>query len=115
MKPAQKTQLELILNDLKSFKKNELLWSFNEVPGFAVLIHNGTFLLHSAEEKEKEICGTGSYVGEVSSMIKNQKTKTKLECIEEGSAFILYKTEFITFLNKNPGLLIYFSDIVFCD
>lgn len=115
MKPAQKTQLELILKDLKYFKENEVLWSFGEEPDYAILIQKGSFLLCREEGKLKDICSSGYYVGEVSAMIKNQKTKTKVVCYEEGSAFILYKSDFLNFLSKNPGLFVYFSDIVYCD
>lgn len=115
MKPAQKTQLELMLKDLKIFKENEVLWSFHEDPTYAILIQRGRFLLIREKGKLENICESGYYIGEVESMLKGNKTKTKVVCLEEGSAFILYKNEFLMFLNKNPGLLVYFSDIEFCN
>jgi len=115
MKPAQKTQLELVFKYLKNFQMDEVLWNYDEEPDFAILIQKGTFVLFRENGKVKDVCGPGCYVGEVAPMLKGQKTKSKVMCSSsDGAAYVLYKNDFLVFLNKNPGLLVYFSDIELC-
>ena len=94
MKPAKKTQLEL--------------WTYGEDP-------LGNFFLYGEGEKFKEACGSGYYIGDVAAMLKEQKTRTKVVSVEDGSAYVMHKSDFLTFLNKNPGLLVYFSDVEYCN
>ena len=115
MKPAQKTQLELVFKDLRHFKENEILWTYGEDPLYAVLIQKGNFFLYGEGEKFKEACGSGYYIGDVAAMLKEQKTRTKVVSVEDGSAYVMHKSDFLTFLNKNPGLLVYFSDVEYCN
>ena len=116
MKPAQKTQLELVFKHLKNFQLNETVWLEGDEPQFALLIQKGFFILSREGSKQNDAIGPGYYVGEVGPMIKEQKAKTTLVSISaEGAAYVLYKSDFVTFLNKNPGLLVYFSDIEFCN
>ena len=87
MKPAQKTQLELVFKEVRYFNENQVLWTFDQDPDYALLIQKGSFTLHRDGGRLKDVCSCGYYIGEVDTMLKGLKNRTKLVCIEDGSAF----------------------------
>lgn len=109
MNAAQKTQLEMILEE-KTIKKNQILWKVGEEAQFALMISKGRFKFIDCQETDIEF-ETGVFIGEIEALLNSTPLTTSLIALTDGIIFQIGKDNLLSFLNCNPGLFILFAQI----
>lgn len=73
----------------------------------------GSFKFIGCKEAEHENFENGAFIGEVNAMLNNEPLSTTVMSLTDGLIYVIKKDDLISFLSKNPGLLVIFQDYKF--
>lgn len=92
-------------------EKGQLMWSVGDKAMFAFIVKKGNFEFIDCPESELDEFESGSFIGEVMAITNNSPLTTSVVAARKGKIFKIFKEDLISFLNKNPGILLIFQGI----
>lgn len=91
------------------------MWKVGDKAAFAFIIKKGNFEFIDCQEADNDELESGSFIGEVNAITANSKLTTSVVATRKGKIFKIFREDFLSFLNKNPGILLMFRDIKYLE
>jgi hypothetical protein len=90
----------------KTYGSGEVVWIEKKPASHAVLVLEGHFVFARAPDMKP--FGRGAFLCEMGAMINDTPLTTSLLCAKAGSVLIVTRADWLSFLDKNPGMRVIF-------